>query len=262
MYSTNHFIWLGIVTAVITVSLIWLKRNKPPLKKVLSVCCFCCILSELTKVFSTIAMVPSADGTQMYLYLELDNLPLHLCSIQIINIFYCRFAKDSKFKEALLAFMYASCSLGAAMALLIPTILSDSSDVQQAFLNPHSYEYFLYHAMLIILGVYIYMSGEVDLRPKHYLTSLGFLGVMAFLSLYLNSMFASATYVNGELVSVDFVPNFFFTVDTPIDIPLTEMWHWYVYLLIILTLALSLIALFYIPVFRKAAKLKKQKTVC
>ena len=66
------------------------------------------------------------------------------------------------------------------------------------------------------------------------------------------------TYENGTLISVDFVPNLFFTYAPPIDIKLTQIWHWYVYLLVILGLAVTLVAFFYIPVFRKA---RKQKNV-
>ena len=261
MYTTNHFIWLGICATLITVALVWLKRKNVPLEKLLTFCCIGCIFSELTKVFGTITFVPSADGGMMYPYLPMSNLPLHLCSIQIINIYYCRFSKNKKVKEILLAFMYPSCTIGAFLALMIPTIFSGGVTFQEAFLRAHPYEYFLYHAMLVMLGIYILISGQVELKPRHYLTSLGILFLLAFFSLYINSMFASATYENGTLISVDYVPNLFFTYAPPLDIKLTQMWHWYVYLLIILGLAVTLVTLFYIPVFRKAAKQKRAQLV-
>ena len=150
--------------------------------------------------------------------------------------------------------MYPTCSIGAAIALFVPTILSDAEGVSRAFTDPHVYEYFLYHTMLVILGLYILLGREVNLRPKHYGSSITILCVLAFFSLYLNSIFASPTYVAGELISVDFVPNLFFTAAPPIDIPLTEIWHWYIYLAIIALLAIGLMTLLYIPVFRRAAK--------
>ena len=82
------------------------------------------------------------------------------------------------------------------------------------------------------------------------------LGIISFVSLYINSALASATYVNEELISVDYVPNFFFTFLTPIDIPLTTIGHWYVYVGILLVLAILLIAVFYIPIFLKHRKNK------
>ena len=86
---------------------------------------------------------------------------------------------------------------------------------------------------------------------------MAILFALAFLSLYFNSMFASPTYIAGTLISVDFVPNLFFTSAPPIDIPLTELWHWYIYLAIIAFIAIALVAVLYIPVFRRAAKAKK-----
>lgn len=121
-----------------------------------------------------------------------------------------------------------------------------------------AYQYFLYHSLLIILGLYILLSRQVDLRPRHYLTTLACLGVAAFGSLYLNAMFASPIYEDDKLVSVDYVPNFFFTNQPPISaIKLTELWHWYLYLAVIAALAVALIALFYLPVFLRARKAKK-----
>lgn len=260
MYSVNHIIWLLCCASLIASILSWLLWNKPPMKNVLSICCVVCVLSELTKVFSSITLVPSADGLKMYPYLEMSNLPLHLCSIHLGSIFYCRFGKEGKAKETLLAFMYPTCSIGAAIALFVPTILSDADAVSRAFTNPHAYEYFLYHTMLIILGLYILLGKQVNLRPKHYVSSITILCVLAFFSLYINSMFASPTYIAGELISVDFVPNLFFTYAPPIDIPLTELWHWYVYLAIISLLAISLITLLYIPIFRSVAKEKRYIT--
>lgn len=256
MFSIYHILWLVISFALIIAGVIYLKRNNPPLRKVLSFACVVAVVSELIKTFSVIQMVPSSNGEDMHIYLELEHVPLHLCSIQIILIFFVRFAKDSAFRDAILAFMYPSCTIGAAFSLFIPTIFIDIYDPSVAFIHPHPYQYFLYHVMLIILGVYILISRQVDLRPKHYLTTVAILGVFAFFSFYFNSMVASPTYVNDELVSVDYVGNFLFTYEPPIDIPLTEMWHWYVYLGIILSLALGLIALFYIPIFKKYKKNK------
>lgn len=257
MFSTNHIICLILCIVAIAVALIFLKKNKTDIKKVLNVACIICVLSELIKIFSTIKLVPSIDGSEMYPYIPMQNLPFHLCSLQIIFIFYARFARESKAKEALLAFMYPSCALGAAFALAIPSIFTSSVDVTRAFAYPLTYQYFIYHSMLIVLGIYIMASGQVSIRPKHYLSTLGILGVVGIISLYLNSIFAVPTYQNGELVSLDYTANFFFTFVPPIDIAITEIWQWYLYLSVILVLAIVLITLFYIPVFMRAKKINK-----
>lgn len=260
MFSVYHIVWLVICAAVCSTAVCLLRKYRPALKNVLSVACVGAVASELIKTFSVLEMVPSSSSGTMHVYLEMQHLPLHLCSIQIIFIFYSRFARESKAKETLLAFMYPSCTLGAFFAVLLPSIFSSTVEVTQAFTHPLCYQYFLYHSMLIILGLYIPMSKAVDIRPKHYFTSLGILGGLAFLSLYLNSMFASPTYVDGELVSVDYTANFFFTYKTPIGLQLTELWQWYVYLGVIVALAVILIGIFYLPFIIKAHK-NKQKQI-
>ena len=254
MFTINHFIWLGICAALLIAGFIALKRYKPTLQQVLNIACIGAVLSEVTKTFSVLQVVPSADGSTMHLYMELGHLPFHLCSIQIIFIFIARFAKESEWKETLLAFMYPTCAAGAFLALLMPSIFGSSIEVSQAFTHPLAYQYFLYHVMLILLGAYIAMSGEVKIRGKHFFTSFGILALLAFISLYLNSMFAVPTYVSGELVSVEYSTNFFFTQATPIGIALTEKWHWFVYHGIIVGIAAVMLAVFYLPfVSRKKA---------
>ena len=254
MFTINHFIWLGICALLLAASFVLLHKKKPALKKVLLAACVLSVISEVIKTFSVLEMVPSSDASTMYPYLEMQHLPLHLCSIQLVFIFYAQFAREGRVKEALLAFMYPSCTMGALLAIAMPSIFSNSIDVSQAFTHPLAYQYFLYHVMLVILGVYIARCGEVAIRPRHYLSTLGILGGLGFLSLYLNSMFAVPTYVNGELVSVDYSPNLFFTIKTPIGIPLTEKWHWMVYMGIVVLLAVVLIGLFYLHFFLKNRK--------
>ena len=208
-------------------------------------------------MLSTIVMVPSADGSTMYPYLDLGQLPFHLCTMQTIFIFYTRFAKEGKFRENLLAFMYPTCGVGAAFSLFIPIIFDDTITVSQAFTHPLAYQYFLYHVMLILVGLYIPFSNEFEIRPKHYWSTLGLLTGFGFVSIYLNSMFAVPTYVNGEIVSVDYATNFLFTNRPPIDIPLTTMAHWFIYLGVLGTMAVVIIALFYIPFFAKARKQRR-----
>lgn len=257
MFTVYHFIWLAICLSLCAVALWQLKKHKPPLKKVLSLACIVCVLSEVIKTLSVLKMVPSTDGTTMHLYMEMQHLPLHLCSIQILFIFYARFAREGKAKETLLAFMYPSCLLGAFFALMLPSIFSTSIDVTEAFTHPMAYQFFLYHTMLVVLGAYIAMSGEIHFTGKHYLSSMGILGVLAFVSLYINSIFATPTYVNGELVSVEYSTNFFFTQRTPIGVELTTKGDWFLYMGIILTLAVVLVGLFYLPFILKERKAKK-----
>ena len=184
----------------------------------------------------------------------MQHLPFHLCSIQILLILFVRFAKPGKARTTVLAFMYPTALIGAALALAMPSIFSSSIEVSQAFTHPLAYQFFLYRSMLVVLGAYIPLCGEVELRPKHYFTTLGILGAMAMASLYLNSMFAAATYEDGELISVEYATNFFFTYKPPLPIPLTSVGQWLAYLAVICLLAAVLVGLCYLPVLRRAKK--------
>lgn len=120
-----------------------------------------------------------------------------------------------------------------------------------------AYQYFLYHTMLVVLGVYIPLSGQTPIRARHYFSTLALLDGLAFASLYFNAMFAVPTYENGELVRVEYVTNFMFTYQPPLSIALTELWQWYVYVAVIAVLAVVLIGCCYLPFWRRERQAKK-----
>ena len=92
---------------------------------------------------------------------------------------------------------------------------------------------------------------KADITSKHFKTTVMLLTLVGLASIYINSALAHPTYVDGKLISVDHMPNFFFTVKAPIDIALTEKWQWILYFFVISVLAIGSTALCYIPVFRK-----------
>lgn len=105
--------------------------------------------------------------------------------------------------------------------------------------------------MIIALGLIITLSGEIDWSMKHFRNTTLAVFLLAFASIYLNSMFASPTYVDGKLVSVDFWTNFFFTYQNPLGIKITELWQWYLYLVIIALLATLLLYIFHLLLIRR-----------
>lgn len=251
MFSLNHFIWLFICSAIIGISVYLIKKNKVSWKSLLNICCGVCIFSEATKVFSVIKIVPLATGGYAP-YLESNHLPIHLCSIQIILIFLIRFIdKRDKLFHTLIAFMYPTTILGAFFALLLPSIFTTTISVAQAFSHPMAYQFFLYHTMLIILGVGIYHFFADEFNKRDLKNTLLIMSVVAFVSIYVNSMFATPNYVDGQLVSIEHSVNFFFTYQTPIGIELTSVTAWAIYLLIIASLGITLITAFYMPIIRR-----------
>lgn len=254
MFSINHIIWLVICTLLIVISVRYINKNNVSLDKLLTAACVICVISEVIKVFTMMELVPSSDGSQMYVYLKPQHLPFHLCSIQIVMIFFVKFAEKGMLRTAVLAFMYPTCIVGAVLALIMTSIFQGTIEPSQAFMHPLAYQYFLYHTMLLILGISIHTTKQVEIDKKHYFSTIGLLGALGFISVYLNSMLAMPTYANGEIVSVDYIPNFFFTYKLPFPIYFNEIWQWYLYIGGIAVIAVIVIAVFYIPYFRKKDK--------
>lgn len=257
MFSIQHFIWLAICAVVILISLLLCKKYKPSLNTVLSICCVISAVSEIIKLFTMVQLVPTADGSLFYPYVELQHLPFHLCSIQIIFIFYARFAKEGTVKDRLLGFMYPTTIIGALFALALPSIYTTTITASQSFTHPIAYQLFLYHAMLIVLGSYIYTCKKDTFNPSYYFSTELFLFVISLIAIYVNALCSTPVYENGKLVSVEHVTNFFFTILTPIGLKLTEKWQWGVYILVLLGLAILTIGIAYIPVFVRYFKEKK-----
>ena len=105
--------------------------------------------------------------------------------------------------------------------------------------------------MIIALGLIIVRSDMIDWSMKHFRDTTLIIYLCGLISIYLNSMLASPTYEDGRLVSVDFWTNFFFTYQNPLGIRITQLWQWYLYLLILALLAAVLLYLFYMPLIRR-----------
>lgn len=255
MFSVNHFIWIGICVALIVLGCVYYKKYNPTLEEVVNVAFCFALLSELVKILSVIEMVPIVGKEGFYPYLELRYLPLHLCSLHIISFVYLKFSKEnSAFKQWLIAFMYPSCILGGIFAILLPSVFSTSISVSEAFIHPLAYQTFLYHTMLILFGIYIYQSKEINLKGDGFIKSIVAVSLLGFVSIYLNSMYTIPMYENGKLVAVSSTTNFFFTSLPPLPIPLEYKWHWFIYLLIISVLAVTLVYVLYLPIIKRSKK--------
>ena len=254
MFTWRHMIWLVICASLVTWIVYSFKRKRPALNRVLTTALIIAVLSEIAKMIGVIEMVPSRNGELLLPYISLNHLPLHFCSIQIILIAAAKFMKNKSQRETLLAFMAPTCTLGGIMALLMPSIFTTTISVEQAFTSIVSYQFFLFHTMLIALGLILANSGEIKWTLKHYRNAVFLVYLMGFISIYLNSLLASPTYEDGKLVSVDFWTNFFFTYQNPLGIQITELWQWYLYLVIIMVLTALLLYLFYLPLIRRKKK--------
>ena len=256
MYTWRHLLWLVICAGMVLMIMNSFKKKRPDLDRVLTTALIIAVLSEMAKMIGVIKLVPSQNGELMLPYLPMNHLPLHFCSMQIILIAAVKFMKNEKRREALLAFMAPTCTLGGIMALLMPSIFTTTITVEQAFTSVISYQFFIFHTMIIALGLIIASSGQIDWSMKHFRNTALLVYLLGIISIYLNSIFSSPTYEDGKLVSVDFWTNFFFTYQNPLGIQITQLWQWYLYLFILMLLATLLLLLFYLPLIRRKNKTK------
>ncbi len=232
MFSTEHFIWMGIcavlVGALLAVSLKF-KFSRRTATRVMAVTA---LLSELCKLFTHIEEAEGGGGV-----LGPEYLPLHLCSILIFLIFYCSFSDNEKRVGRITSFCMPVGIWGGLLAILMAT-----SGVN--FAKPYAYQCFIYHAVLLWWSIYLILSKQVELGWKAYLTNLAVLGCLLFVMLWVNSALSA------------YDTNFFYVVRPPADdLPLLNLDNgWLAYFLTLVGLGLVCVTLVHLPAMLKERK--------
>lgn len=256
LFGTKHLILIGI--SVVLIVVISILCRKVSLNTWFKTMLYVGIVSETIKVFYYIIQNEAVYGG----YLPKTDLPFHLCSIQILFIVFLNVSKSEKLKRILLSFMLPSCLIGGFAAILIAT---DSSRNGMWIL---SVQYFGYHIMLVAFAIHLLTNKEMNWMFKDYLNALKFLGVMAFIAIYINSMFYDVveyTNENGQkIVEMINRVNFMYVVDPPQDgLPfLNKDQGWFVYIIRYGILAVGAISLIYIkPIINAIKSLFNHKKV-
>ncbi len=209
MFSLKHIIMLlisiSLIVALFFVTKKWSLRNK--YKGFLIVA----VISEVVKIFFYIIKnEPTYGGL-----LPKSDLPFQLCSIQIIFALIVFFSKNEKVKRAIMSFMFPSGLIGGLAAILIPTYSALNFTVITC-------QYFIYHAVLMVLALQLLFDKELKFTIKDYFTSLIFVFCLMFFAIYINSMFAD---------SINEV-NFMYVVEPPAEnLPfLNKENGWFIYI--------------------------------
>ena len=265
MFSTGHLIWISISAALIVCGLFLCFFFRPSLKRVLTICCFIAIASEFVKFFNTVQIVPvvkaaieMVDGVPTLVYnatgeyapyLEAEHYPLELCSLQILFIFLARFMREGKWRDRLLAFIYATGTIGAALGILFAstTVVDEYPTMMSYFTQPRLYQYFIYHAMLIVLGIYIGFGGELKIRLEHWGTTIIALVSLDAMIFYLNSVFSQPVYSGMDLQGVSYHINYFSSYLSQSGQQMTDKSQWFAYLFERFKLGIELITLVFVP---------------
>lgn len=227
MFTLNHFIWLIIAIAIITTMLLINKYKKLSFNFVLTFMFIICVVSESLKISSN--MIDAYGGGKI---LDPGDLPFHLCSIQIFFIYFLKFViKNEQTKEKLLNFMAPVMLVGGLVALMVPT-------VGVKFNKAQVYEFFIYHAMIIFFALYILINNLTTYSWKTFFRNLGFLGILAVCSLWINSILSGS----NEQV------NFMYLSRPPMEnLPLLNLNNgWYAYVATLASIAIIFMFLFHL----------------
>ncbi len=193
MFTLNHFILLFISAVVIFLYLFLNKKFNLTLKQNITILFIVSVISEIIKIFSNIVLIETIDqvtNTVIFdesgYYLDQSTLPFHLCAIQLILFVALQFfVKNKKTQDHILCFMFPTMSLGALIALFIPT-------EGVSFAVPQVYEYFLHHAFLVAFGINLIMSKFIKIDFKVILRNYGYLIGYMVICLWLNSALSYA----------------------------------------------------------------------
>lgn len=229
MFTLNHFIWLGIVLVIIIGFLLVQKNKNISFDNIMTFMFIMSIISELIKIFSN--MIETTEGGTV---LNPADLPFHLCSIQIFFIFALKFLiKTNENKEKLLGLMAPTMLLGGLLALFIPTVGVEFTDLQV-------YQFFVFHACIIAFSIYVLIERLVNYNWKTFGRNIGYLGLLTLI----------ATWINSILSVTNPKVNFFFLCRPPMEnLPVLNLNHgWYVYFITIVAIAFICMFIFHLIV--------------
>ena len=240
MFTTNHFIWLGICVVLIAALLFVTLKFKLNKKQAILIMVIISLASELLKIFTHIELEYKESGELYRGFIEPSALPLHLCSIFIFVYIFLLFTKNEELEQKIISFFVPIGLFGALLAILMATSGTN-------FKAPYAYQCFAYHSGMIYLALYFMITKQVDLGLKAYLRNLIVLFSLAIIMIW----------INGALSAYN--TNFFFVCRPPADgLPILNLKHgWFVYFLSLCMCGIVIETLVSLPYIIKEIKARK-----
>ena len=259
-FGRNHLILIGIcILLIIGLSLV-IAKTDIKFSTLVNIMLIIWVISESTKLVSNMHYLLS-DGTIVKIleynktegvsilsaYYPRTDLPFHLCSIQPLLILIVKFTKNNKLKDLLLKFIFPTATLGAVIAIFVGTVGGD-------FSNPHTYEYFFFHALLTIFAISIVIKKQITITFKSHLQTLLMISLMFVISIWLNSILSDT----GSS-SVDAYTNFLYSMRPPLEgLPLLNLNNgWFTYFFTIVGIGFTTITILQLPFIIKNKKIGK-----
>ncbi len=240
MFTTEHFIWIGICVILIAF-LTWLSlRLRFSFRTASLVMAGISLASELSKILSHMEPVNAKDLLEG-MVISAGALPFHLCSLLIFAFFYLPFCKQERIKQVLVGLIVPVGLIGSLLAILMATSGTDFAEVT-------SYQCFLYHAGMTWYAIWLVATGQADLGRRAWLRNLGILF----------ALLVGMIWVNGALQVYD--TNFLYVVRPPVEgLPLLNLDHgWYVYIAVLAGLGFLGVTAVHLPFLIREAKCRKR----
>lgn len=149
-------------------------------RRILTGCGIFLTLSELYKQFFLYYIVNGQHYDWWYFPFQLCSLPMYFCLL-------LPFVRSSRIRTVILTFMQDFNLLGGGMALAMP----------EGFLHPYwtlTLHGFLWHGMLVFIGLFIGLSGRADRSSRGYLKTIPLFGLCCIIASAINVL----TPVKGE----------------------------------------------------------------
>ncbi|MBQ7884993.1 MAG: YwaF family protein [Clostridia bacterium] len=193
-YGAFHLIFF-IVGLAVSILIAWLlrKTNEKQNKIVLGFVGAFLIIAEVLKQLFYYYIIGNETYQWWIFPFQLCSVPMYLCLISL-------FLPECKFRECLFEFMFSINMFGGFIAFLEPSGLNHP----WLFLTLHAY---IWHMLLIFLGLYLYFSKRVCNTKKGYLKAIAtfivLAGVAQIINITLNkpglNMFYISPYVQSPL---------------------------------------------------------------
>lgn len=263
MFSEGHFLFIFISVLLIGAGTAACKKKNPAMRRMLLICLAIALVSEFVKTLGNMQIVPIVkpvveNGKLIYEetgaytpYLEAEHLPFELCSYQIVFMFLALEFKNRVWKKRLYAVMYTTCIAGAGLGILLSSAAIGLTGIRDFVFSVQVWRAFLYHSMLVVLGLYIGWCEECDVHFGDIKYSLIAVIFLDFITFYINSMMAAPYYSGDTLVGVGKAINYFSSYNNPLGIVMADKFQWFAYLAVRFVSAVILMILVNLPLLRK-----------
>lgn len=147
--------------------------------------------------------------------------------------------------------MYTTCIAGAGMGILFSSAAIGLTGIRDFVFSVQVWRAFLYHSMLVVLGLYIGGCEECDVHFGDIKYSLIAVILLDAITFYINSMMATPYYSGDTLIGVGNAVNYFSSYNNPLGIVMAHKAQWFIYLVVRFVSAVILMVLINLPLLKK-----------